>query len=107
MTSFFSLKRSCHSFSSTSTDASATFCVLCGLLCVLALTPPLLHLLLSDVTKLNAAIASNSELEGKSLDDIMKTSTGGVFNNAAQVTLPLRCDGLAKGIATYIHTFKF
>ncbi|CAM9098440.1 unnamed protein product [Pylaiella littoralis] len=37
------------------------------------------------VTKLNAAIASNSELEGKSLDDIMKTSTGGVFNNAAQV----------------------
>ncbi|CAB1114358.1 SOD [Ectocarpus sp. CCAP 1310/34] len=37
------------------------------------------------VTKLNAAISSNAELEGKSLDEIMKTSSGGVFNNAAQV----------------------
>ncbi|CAN0362910.1 unnamed protein product, partial [Ectocarpus sp. 13 AM-2016] len=37
------------------------------------------------VTKLNAAISSNSELEGKSLDEIMKTASGGVFNNAAQV----------------------
>ncbi|CAM9629887.1 unnamed protein product [Ectocarpus sp. 12 AP-2014] len=37
------------------------------------------------VTKLNAAISTNSELEGKSLDEIMKTASGGVFNNAAQV----------------------
>lgn len=37
------------------------------------------------VTKLNAAISSNSELEGKSLEEIMATATGGVFNNAAQV----------------------
>ena len=38
-----------------------------------------------DVTKLNAAISSNSELQGKSLEEIMATATGGVFNNAAQV----------------------
>eukprot|EP00752_Nemacystus_decipiens_P004520 g4127.t1 len=37
------------------------------------------------VTKLNAAISSNSELQGKSLDEIMATASGGVFNNAAQV----------------------
>lgn len=41
--------------------------------------------LLSDVTKLNAAISANSELQGKSLDEIMATATGGLFNNAAQV----------------------
>lgn len=40
---------------------------------------------LSDVTKLNAAISANSELQGKSLEEIMATATGGVFNNAAQV----------------------
>lgn len=39
----------------------------------------------SDVTKLNAAISGNSELQGKSLDEIMASATGGVFNNAAQV----------------------
>lgn len=45
-----------------------------------------LDVLAPDVTKLNAAISSNSDLEGKSLDEIMSTSSGGVFNNAAQVT---------------------
>eukprot|EP00903_Cladosiphon_okamuranus_P009812 g9326.t1 len=37
------------------------------------------------VTKLNAAISTNTELQGKSLDEIMTSATGGVFNNAAQV----------------------
>lgn len=36
------------------------------------------------VDKLNAALPG-SEFEGKSLEDIVKSSTGGVFNNAAQV----------------------
>jgi Fe-Mn family superoxide dismutase len=36
------------------------------------------------VTKLNAALPG-SEFEGKSLEEIIKTSSGGVFNNAAQV----------------------
>lgn len=39
-----------------------------------------------DVTKLNAAISTNTELQGKSLDEIMATAMGGVFNNAAQVS---------------------
>ncbi|MBX2849683.1 MAG: superoxide dismutase [Fe] [Acidiferrobacterales bacterium] len=36
------------------------------------------------VTKLNAALPG-SEFEGKSLEDIVKSSSGGVFNNSAQV----------------------
>ena len=36
------------------------------------------------VTKLNELVAG-TEFEGKSLEDIIKTSNGGVFNNAAQV----------------------
>ncbi len=36
------------------------------------------------VTKLNAAIPG-TEFEGKSLEDIIKTSSGPVFNNAAQI----------------------
>jgi len=36
------------------------------------------------VDKLNAAIPG-SEFEGKSLEEIVKSSSGGVFNNAAQV----------------------
>jgi len=36
------------------------------------------------VTKLNDALPG-SEFEGKSLEDIVKTSSGGVFNNAAQI----------------------
>jgi superoxide dismutase, Fe-Mn family len=36
------------------------------------------------VTKLNAAVPG-SEFEGKSLEDIVMTAEGGVFNNAAQV----------------------
>ena len=36
------------------------------------------------VAKLNDAVPG-SEFEGKSLEDIVKTSSGGVFNNAAQV----------------------
>ena len=36
------------------------------------------------VVKLNGLI-EGTELEGKSLEDIIKTSTGGIFNNAAQV----------------------
>ncbi|CAN0017215.1 unnamed protein product [Ascophyllum nodosum] len=39
----------------------------------------------SYVTKLNAAICADSELKDMSLDDIMTTATGGVFNNAAQI----------------------
>ncbi len=37
------------------------------------------------VTKLNAAIEKDSALGGKSLEEIVKSSKGGVFNNAAQV----------------------
>ncbi|WP_297004786.1 superoxide dismutase [Fe] [Thalassolituus sp. UBA6592] len=36
------------------------------------------------VTKLNGLI-EGTEFEGKSLEDIIKTSSGGVFNNSAQV----------------------
>ena len=36
------------------------------------------------VVKLNGLIGG-TEFEGKSLEDIVKTSTGGVFNNAAQI----------------------
>lgn len=36
------------------------------------------------VTKLNDALPG-SEFEGKNLEDIVKTSSGGVFNNSAQV----------------------
>ncbi|WLD57560.1 superoxide dismutase [Fe] [Salinispirillum sp. LH 10-3-1] len=36
------------------------------------------------VTKLNGLVPG-TEFEGKSLEDIIKTSTGGVFNNAAQI----------------------
>lgn len=43
------------------------------------------HWSIEDVTKLNAAISSNAELEGKTLEEIMATASGGVFNNAAQV----------------------
>lgn len=39
---------------------------------------------LGYVTKLNAAI-EGTEFAGKSLEDIVKSSSGGVFNNAAQV----------------------
>jgi superoxide dismutase, Fe-Mn family len=37
------------------------------------------------VTKLNAAIDADSSLAGKSLEDLIRTQKGGVFNNAAQV----------------------
>ncbi|MBR9804960.1 superoxide dismutase [Fe] [bacterium] len=36
------------------------------------------------VTKLNGLVPG-TEFEGKSLEDIVKTSSGGVFNNAAQI----------------------
>jgi len=36
------------------------------------------------VTKLNGLVPG-TEFEGKSLEDIVKSSTGGVFNNAAQI----------------------
>ena len=36
------------------------------------------------VTKLNGMVPG-TEFEGKSLEDIIKTSSGGVFNNAAQI----------------------
>jgi Fe-Mn family superoxide dismutase len=36
------------------------------------------------VTKLNGLIPG-TEFEGKNLEDIIKTSTGGIFNNAAQI----------------------
>lgn len=36
------------------------------------------------VVKLNSLIAG-TEFEGKSLEDIIKTSNGGIFNNAAQI----------------------
>jgi Fe-Mn family superoxide dismutase len=38
----------------------------------------------SYVTKLNDAI-NGTDLESKSLEDIIKTSEGGIFNNAAQI----------------------
>lgn len=37
------------------------------------------------VKKLNAAIEKDGSLAGKSLEDLIKTQKGGVFNNAAQI----------------------
>ena len=37
------------------------------------------------VKKLNAAVEGDSSLAGKSLEDLIKTKSGGVFNNAAQI----------------------
>lgn len=37
------------------------------------------------VDKLNAALEQNAEFSGKSLEEIVKSSTGPIFNNAAQV----------------------
>jgi len=37
------------------------------------------------VKKLNAAIEKDSSLAGKSLEELIKSQSGGVFNNAAQV----------------------
>jgi Fe-Mn family superoxide dismutase len=37
------------------------------------------------VSKLNAAAESDSSIAGKSLEDLVRTATGGVFNNAAQI----------------------
>eukprot|EP00611_Tribonema_gayanum_P002548 TRINITY_DN11905_c0_g2_i1.p1 TRINITY_DN11905_c0_g2~~TRINITY_DN11905_c0_g2_i1.p1 ORF type:complete len:183 (+),score=58.71 TRINITY_DN11905_c0_g2_i1:31-549(+) len=37
------------------------------------------------VTKLNAAIAADAGLQNKTLEEIMLSSSGGTFNNAAQV----------------------
>ncbi|MBL9023244.1 MAG: superoxide dismutase [Myxococcales bacterium] len=37
------------------------------------------------VTKLNELVAADASLAGKSLEDLMRTTTGPVFNNAAQV----------------------
>ena len=37
------------------------------------------------VKKLNAAVEADSALAGKSLEDLIRTASGGVFNNAAQV----------------------
>ena len=37
------------------------------------------------VDKLNAALEQNTEFTGKSLEEIIKSSTGPIFNNAAQV----------------------
>jgi Fe-Mn family superoxide dismutase len=37
------------------------------------------------VTKLNAFVAADDSLQGKSLEEIITSSSGGVFNNAAQV----------------------
>jgi len=37
------------------------------------------------VTKLNELVAADSSLAGKSLEDLIKTTSGGVFNQAAQV----------------------
>jgi Fe-Mn family superoxide dismutase len=39
----------------------------------------------SYVRKLNGMLSDNSEHKGKSLQDIIRTSSGGLFNNAAQV----------------------
>lgn len=36
------------------------------------------------VKKLNAAIEGDESLQGKSLEELVKTTSGGVFNNAAQ-----------------------
>ncbi|MCB9666191.1 MAG: superoxide dismutase [Alphaproteobacteria bacterium] len=37
------------------------------------------------VSKLNAAVEADAGLQGKTLEQIVKSSSGGVFNNAAQV----------------------
>ena len=37
------------------------------------------------VDKLNAALEQSTEFTGKSLEEIVKISTGPIFNNAAQV----------------------
>jgi superoxide dismutase, Fe-Mn family len=37
------------------------------------------------VKKLNAAVAADAALAGSSLEDIVRSASGGVFNNAAQV----------------------
>lgn len=37
------------------------------------------------VTKLNGLAKDNADLQGKTLEDIIKSSSGGVFNNAAQI----------------------
>jgi Fe-Mn family superoxide dismutase len=37
------------------------------------------------VTKLNAAIEADGSLAGKSLEDLVRSTKGGVFNNAAQI----------------------
>lgn len=37
------------------------------------------------VKKLNAAVEQQSELQGRSLEELVRDSQGGVFNNAAQV----------------------
>ena len=37
------------------------------------------------VNKLNAAVKDDSSLQGKSLEEIIRSTSGGVFNNAAQV----------------------
>ena len=37
------------------------------------------------VKKLNAAIEKDASLQGKSLEELVKGTSGGVFNNAAQV----------------------
>ena len=37
------------------------------------------------VTKLNAAVEADPALQGKSLEELITSTSGGVFNNAAQV----------------------
>lgn len=37
------------------------------------------------VNNLNNLVKDKPEWEGKTLEDIIKTSSGGIFNNAAQV----------------------
>lgn len=37
------------------------------------------------VNKLNAAVEADSALQGKSLEELIRSTSGGVFNNAAQV----------------------
>jgi len=37
------------------------------------------------VNKLNAAVEADASLAGKSLEDLIQTAKGGVFNNAAQI----------------------
>jgi superoxide dismutase, Fe-Mn family len=37
------------------------------------------------VKKLNAAVEADASLQGKSLEDIITSASGGVFNNAAQI----------------------